>query len=338
MSGPDWHKRYHRKALKGMAKLTVDLRGVYQTLQDMIYDEGGPIDDDEKYLAGQMMLSIRAYRSLRDKLLALGRISKNESGQLVDDRCTTVLADLERVRDAQVEGGRAGGQKRAENSVKNSGKNRETLPKTFRKSPENEAAKNENNDLAQGDLGFSERDTRARLLDSKIRRESSLLCVDEGWPLDAAALEAGMAAGLSRSDIETEAARHRRYWRAKNVRRTADEWRFSWDERVREVAAKRGRPIEAATTRPAIIEPPALPTEGPAWWIECARKIANAFPEAWATRFAFVTPTNEAGVVSAATCFIAQEINSGQAGAQARRSTGIEIRAIDPRDAQRALA
>lgn len=335
MSGPDWHKRYHRKALKGMAKLSVELRGVYQTLQDMIYDEGGPIDDEEKYLAGQMMLSIRKYRALRDELLAIGRISKNERGQLIDDRCEVTLADLERVRDAQVEGGRAGGEKRAENLAKKSGNICETSPKTSRKSPENDAAENENNNLAQGELGFSDRDTRARFLESKNRRESSLLCVDEGWSLDAAALEAGIAAGLPRSDIEAEADRHRRYWRAKKVRRTADEWRFSWDERVRSVAAKRGRPVEAAATRPAIIELPPLPTGGPDWWIDFARRVSEAFPEAWSTRFAFVEPTDEAGVVIASNGFIAKEINSGAAGSQARRAVGFDVRAIDPIDAPR---
>lgn len=148
MSGPQWYKREPRSALRGMAKLTLEQRGWYQTVQDMIYDEGGPIVDDERHLAGQMMISTRKYRAVRDALVALGRIVIVD-GLIHDERADDTLDAWRKTHEAQVEGGAKGGKKRAENLAKTSRKSRENPVKKSRKPAEIEGGLMENNDLAQ---------------------------------------------------------------------------------------------------------------------------------------------------------------------------------------------
>ena len=69
MSANPWHRRYHSDALAGMLSLTLEERGAYQTVLDLIYDRGGPIADNERLLAGYMNCSVRKWRALRSALL-----------------------------------------------------------------------------------------------------------------------------------------------------------------------------------------------------------------------------------------------------------------------------
>lgn len=151
MSGPTWYKRNPRRALRGMRKLTLEQRGFYQTLQDMIYDEGGPVEDDEAHIAGQMMISKRKYRALRDELLAVGRIYRDDSGRLFDDACADVLAEWAEERAAKSEGGRKGGVRSGQTRAKKSRKRAENELKTSRKTSEFEAEPPKNNDLAEAE-------------------------------------------------------------------------------------------------------------------------------------------------------------------------------------------
>ena len=75
MSDNPWHRRYHSDALTGMLSLTLEERGAYQTVLDMIYDRGGPIADHDRVLAGYMGCSVRKWRSLREKLIASGKLT-----------------------------------------------------------------------------------------------------------------------------------------------------------------------------------------------------------------------------------------------------------------------
>ena len=86
MSVMPYHKRYHSDALAGCMNLTLEERGAYQTIQDLIYDRVGPIRDDERLIAGFMNVSTRKYRSMRDALIAMGKIRHDENGNLVNDR------------------------------------------------------------------------------------------------------------------------------------------------------------------------------------------------------------------------------------------------------------
>jgi uncharacterized protein YdaU (DUF1376 family) len=74
MSAFDWHPRYHRDALDGMLMLTLEERGAYNTILDLIYDRGGPIPDDPRWLSGWTGVSLRKWEKLRAALIVKGKI------------------------------------------------------------------------------------------------------------------------------------------------------------------------------------------------------------------------------------------------------------------------
>lgn len=161
MAGPEWYKRDPKRALRGMRGLRLELRGFYQTLQDLIYDEGGPIEDDERFLAGQMIVSLRKYRALRDELIAAGRIIRTADGRLYDEACRETLEDWLRVNSAQREGGAKGGSR-----AKTKRKSSENVTETIGKNAENEARSRENNHLAEAKLTKSSKSSNSTTADA----------------------------------------------------------------------------------------------------------------------------------------------------------------------------
>lgn len=125
MSARPYHKRYHSDALAGCMALTLEERGAYQTLQDLMYDRQGPILDAERLLAGYMGVSIRKWRSLREILLAKGKIFLTEDGLLFNSRVEKELENYLKTARKHAENGSKGGRKKAENE-KNINENNET--------------------------------------------------------------------------------------------------------------------------------------------------------------------------------------------------------------------
>jgi len=76
MSRNVWHKRYHGDALNGYMGLTLEERGAYSTLLDLMYDTDWQIGirDNDRWIAGHMDCSVRKWCSLKDSLMAAGKI------------------------------------------------------------------------------------------------------------------------------------------------------------------------------------------------------------------------------------------------------------------------
>lgn len=109
-----YHRRYHGDALQGYRRLTLEQRGAYTTILDLIYDAGGPIDNNERWLAGELNCSLRKARVLISELLSLRKIFLNERGQISNHRC-----------EAEIENSLKISRKRAENASKPRGKSAE---------------------------------------------------------------------------------------------------------------------------------------------------------------------------------------------------------------------
>lgn len=107
MSARPWHKRYHSDALAGFMALSLEERGAYQTVLDLIYDHGGPIADNERILAAYMGCSPRKWRAIRDQLREKGKININPDGLITNSR-----AEKELEKDAETS------RKHAENGLK----------------------------------------------------------------------------------------------------------------------------------------------------------------------------------------------------------------------------
>lgn len=118
MSVLPYHKRYHSDALAGMLPLTLEERGAYNTLLDLIYDRGGPLIDNERLLAGYMNCSVRKWRQLRADLLEKGKIAINRDGQIANSRARKEIENQSKTHRKLIEAGAKGGRTRAANEKK----------------------------------------------------------------------------------------------------------------------------------------------------------------------------------------------------------------------------
>lgn len=123
MSALPYHKRYHGDALTGFMALTLEERGAYQTLLDMMYDRGGPLIDNERLLAGYMNCSIRKWRQIRESLIEKGKIRINAEGQIANRRAQKEIENTTKTQRKLIEAGSKGGRKRAENEKKDNENN-----------------------------------------------------------------------------------------------------------------------------------------------------------------------------------------------------------------------
>ena len=86
MSSLPYHKRYHSDALAGYMTLTLEERGAYTTLLDLMYDRGEPIIEHERLLAGYLGVGLRKCRAVISSLIEKGKIERLADGRLTNSR------------------------------------------------------------------------------------------------------------------------------------------------------------------------------------------------------------------------------------------------------------
>lgn len=118
MSVTPYHKRYHSDALAGFMSLSLEERGAYQTLLDLMYDRGGPILDNERLLAGYMGVSLRKWKTLRESLIEKGKIYVTDDGLLSNSRVEKELENYAKTSRKRAENGLKGARKKIENQKK----------------------------------------------------------------------------------------------------------------------------------------------------------------------------------------------------------------------------
>lgn len=118
MSGLPYYKRYPRDALSGMQALTLEQRGAYNTVLDLIYDEGGPIADHERLLCAHLNCDPRVWRRLRGQLLELGKIYLTDEGRISNNRSVQELTSTEHTSNVRATSGAAGGRASAKSRAK----------------------------------------------------------------------------------------------------------------------------------------------------------------------------------------------------------------------------
>lgn len=69
-----WYKRDPNAALTGMMALSLEERGAYNTLLDLIYTHDGELGDDARFICGWLRCDIRVWKRIRQRLLDLGKI------------------------------------------------------------------------------------------------------------------------------------------------------------------------------------------------------------------------------------------------------------------------
>lgn len=153
-----YHRRYHSDVLRGVANLEPHVRGIYNTILDLIYEAGGPISvethDDWKGLAAQNCCSVRKLKSAVEYLATLPKPKLHiAAGMISNPRAMVELDRADRLFTAQSEGGAEGGRRSGlvrKNTSKTSRIPREFHVNSKRKLGEFQAGPNEINGVREG--------------------------------------------------------------------------------------------------------------------------------------------------------------------------------------------
>lgn len=114
MSKRPWHKRYHSDALTGYRGLSLELRGAYTTILDLLYDSGDiALPASERWMAGQLDVSTRKWRAIRDELVAAEKIVVMDDGRVTNGRYLRELGKFRDLSEKRATAGSAGGKARA---------------------------------------------------------------------------------------------------------------------------------------------------------------------------------------------------------------------------------
>lgn len=85
-----WYKRNPKKALIGMMGLSLEERGAYNTLLDLIYWKDGKLPDSEELILRFMACNARRWKRLKNQLITLGKIHI-EDGFICDNEASFEL-------------------------------------------------------------------------------------------------------------------------------------------------------------------------------------------------------------------------------------------------------
>lgn len=69
-----WYKRDPRAALTGMRGLSLEERGAYNTILDLIYCHDGALEDNPREICHELHCNVRTWRRIKARLLDLGKL------------------------------------------------------------------------------------------------------------------------------------------------------------------------------------------------------------------------------------------------------------------------
>ncbi len=131
MAAIKWYKRDPDAALSGMMELSLEERGAYNTILDLIYSRGGNLPDDDRFLAGWMRCDLRIWRRIKCRLIERGKIAIRD-GVVTNLRATSEIdAAL-----CRVESARQAGRISASKSKAKSSEIKEMNPTTVERNPQ----------------------------------------------------------------------------------------------------------------------------------------------------------------------------------------------------------
>lgn len=133
--------------LAGTRGLTFEERGAYWDVCALMYSRGGPIADDEAWLAKALSCHVRTWRTIRARLIAKGKLSLTD-GMLCNERTNREIEKAEsRLRNSR---------EAAESSARERRLRAEERATDRREEPENDAQSNDYNDVAEAPASVSD--------------------------------------------------------------------------------------------------------------------------------------------------------------------------------------
>ncbi|MDB5531542.1 MAG: hypothetical protein JWR51_4645 [Devosia sp.] len=114
-----WYRRFPDNFIAGTAGLTLEEKGAYSLVLDLMYVRGGPIPDEPRYIAGVCNCSVRKWNAIRARLIQVGKITVVD-GCLMNARAEKELENAAKDARELAENGAKGGNKTAENRTASS--------------------------------------------------------------------------------------------------------------------------------------------------------------------------------------------------------------------------
>lgn len=99
-----WFKMYSADWLEGTRALEPELRGIYIDLLCLMSERDGPVPDNDGWIAHQLHISKRRWRSARDRLVSTGKLSATPAG-LINSRAAVELEKRANRRRVNAENG-----------------------------------------------------------------------------------------------------------------------------------------------------------------------------------------------------------------------------------------
>jgi len=93
--GRPWYKRFPADFIAGTLGLSLEEKGAYSIVLDMIYDRGEPIPDDARWIARVCGCSTRKWTTLRRRLIEAGKLTAAD-GLLSNPRAEAMLENAVR--------------------------------------------------------------------------------------------------------------------------------------------------------------------------------------------------------------------------------------------------
>lgn len=111
-----WYKRDPDAALAGMACLTLEERGAYNTVLDLIYSNEGNLLDDDQYISNWLRCDVRVWKRIKRRLFDLGKLFAND-GKLRNPKADVVIGKALSVSTSAALAGIASGESRRAKSI-----------------------------------------------------------------------------------------------------------------------------------------------------------------------------------------------------------------------------
>ncbi len=225
----DWYKRDPKAFRDGTMGLTFEQKGAYSIVIDLIYEDGGPIPDNDRWISGVMGLSTRKWRSLKNDLVEVGKILI-ENGRISNVRAAFELENRAKLSRTRAEVGAKGGRTKRE--------------------PPDKPLKNNNPAQAiakQPDLLEESRGDKKETPHSPPEGNRGCRIPEDWQPKPETRAWAKTDFALTDREIEELVVEFRDYWLAEAGQRARKaDWGRTFNNRIRAVAARRRKPAGQA--------------------------------------------------------------------------------------------
>lgn len=114
MTARPWYRRFPDNFIAGTVGLTLEEKGAYSLVLDLMYVRGGPVPDEPRYIAGVCNCSVRKWNAIREKLIESGKLRVID-GCLTNERAENEIEKAAKEAREFAENGAKGGNKTAEN-------------------------------------------------------------------------------------------------------------------------------------------------------------------------------------------------------------------------------